>query len=479
MDFESKIIVKIIVMSISSLLPELDSKTIEIAKPDDEEHKPTRSILDENGESMNFENEQDNSTLEKVKENLIRNTDAQILAELNTKIPLPVSNESQELYISSPDNEIRTQTSDIFNPRSFRSSKPKKYFSEYTTIIKTQKHFHFLMDRWMKKRLAHIADSEIDLKPHNIEAIDSVPKIEAAPFPLLPSKFEIKAIIRSLDNEIAIERRKLKQFKKSQKNRTNLNQPITNIELKKGIRIIAGNVVAENTFKQVIEQNLQKTKQSHQVNLLSKQKIAGKYKRVGDLPQFFMDASPFIAPILNYLIQRKVAENKYNRQLTNHYVSIRQEYENYSEAVSDYHKLYQRAVDEWPPEFKLSTLRPTELSQVQPFCAPDVIQYKQQEEAECYLYYDENRLVSDPVKEHDAFKHRLIWTEDEKKIFYEKYAQHPREFKKIANALPGKCTKDVIEFYFLNRKPMNLHELDMKARTKGQHKKVISEGGSK
>ena len=73
----------------------------------------------------------------------------------------------------------------------------------------------------------------------------------------------------------------------------------------------------------------------------------------------------------------------------------------------------------------------------------------------------------------------VFFTNYAKKIFYEKYGQHPREFKKIANALPGKSTKDVIEFYFLNRIPMNLHELDVRARTKGHHKKVISEGSSK
>ena len=466
-------------MSTSSPVQENEAKDAETATREDHEHISITDIsLKEEIKDKLIINPQISGTNETKNDNLMEKEIDGGDAQEPVKEENLTADESIECN-SSPDNEIRTNTASIFNPRTFKSPKPQKYFTQYTNLINTQKQYQFRWDKTLKKRLEQYNDSPNNVVRENETVFENPPKIEAAPFPLLPSKQEVEAVIQELDDEIAREKNKLRELIILHNTKAKSVQSLQKLKNKKGIRNCFGNILTQNTFDRVKQQNLSKLKQTHQKNVLKNEQIIGKYKRIGDLPHFFMDNSFLQQPILNYLTHRRIEENKYNQQLATEYAKIRGEYDIMSDALSEYHKEYKAAVHEWPPEFKYSVLKPTELSEVQPYCAPDVNQYKLEEEQECFMYYDENMLVEDPVKEHEMFKRRLAWTDDEKKIFYEKYGQHPREFKKIANALPGKSTKDVIEFYFLNRLPMNLHELDVRARTKGHHKKVISEGSSK
>ena len=466
-------------MSTPSPPQEPETKSMETEEP---ELGGAKSISIESKEKTDLpktETNKDNST--KEKENLMKlvEIDAPEVVSPNTAQKHNSSIDESVDYNSSPDNEIRTKTADTFNPRKYTCTKPHQLFTLYTNTIKSRDQFQFFWSKTMKKRLESYEKHSHQAKLQFSENYQINQKIEAAPFPLLPSKYEVLAAIQSIDDELIKEKNKLRQLIKIRNSRIQSKPQSQNLENKKGVRSIFGNIVVQSTFETVKQQNFLKLQKSHKTNFIPNHQMYGKFKRIGDLPYYFKDNSDLSEPILNYLTHRKIEENKFNQQLATEYAYIHSKHEDLSNAVTEYYKLYQRSVDEWPPEFQFSTPRPTELSQVQPYCAPDVIQYKLQEEQECYLYYDENMLVEDPVKEHEQYKRRLTWTDDEKKIFYEKYALHPREFKKIANALPGKSTKDVIEFYFLNRKPMNLHELDLRARTKGHHKKVISEGGAK
>jgi hypothetical protein len=91
------------------------------------------------------------------------------------------------------------------------------------------------------------------------------------------------------------------------------------------------------------------------------------------------------------------------------------------------------------------------------------------------MFNDQNRLCEDPVLEHQRFKRRIVWTDKEVRKFLEKYAEHPKQFRKIAKDLPGKTVKDLIEFYYLKRFELNLKEVGGAAKRRGKMK-VISEG---
>lgn len=79
-------------------------------------------------------------------------------------------------------------------------------------------------------------------------------------------------------------------------------------------------------------------------------------------------------------------------------------------------------------------------------------------------FYDMNRYVSNPELEHDNFKKRNAWSNDEINVFIESYAKYPKKFKKIADELPSKKVNDVIEFYYLHKKDLNLKQYNIKAK---------------
>eukprot|EP00210_Caulerpa_lentillifera_P004129 g3937.t1 len=67
-------------------------------------------------------------------------------------------------------------------------------------------------------------------------------------------------------------------------------------------------------------------------------------------------------------------------------------------------------------------------------------------------FIDTSRFVSDA--EQDLLKHFECkpWSEEEKKIFMEKFIEHPKDFYKIAQFLPYRTTGDCVEFFYSNKK---------------------------
>jgi hypothetical protein len=65
------------------------------------------------------------------------------------------------------------------------------------------------------------------------------------------------------------------------------------------------------------------------------------------------------------------------------------------------------------------------------------------------VWSDWNGLREDPVSDSVLFAKRNQWAPEEVAIFFEKYEIYPRKFARIARYLPGKSTKDVIEYYYM------------------------------
>jgi hypothetical protein len=165
---------------------------------------------------------------------------------------------------------------------------------------------------------------------------------------------------------------------------------------------------------------------------------------------------------------RLVAFQKASR-LALEYVERRALWEQFSAALNDYAHESRTLIDSWPPEFVRTPKIGEPMDSDEPM-------YLDAMEAENYCFYDMNRFVPDPVKAHNEYRTRLAWTQSEVKTFVERYAQHPKEFKRIAAALPGKSVKDVIEFYSIHRIDLNLKDVDVSARKRGRKKVLISEG---
>lgn len=89
-----------------------------------------------------------------------------------------------------------------------------------------------------------------------------------------------------------------------------------------------------------------------------------------------------------------------------------------------------------------------------------------------HLYSDTNRLIQDPEAHYEVHKVLDNWTQDEVDIFCRRYAMYPKQFGKIASALPDKSFQDCVLFYYRNKGQRNFRALVDKRSKDGKKKKA-------
>lgn len=72
---------------------------------------------------------------------------------------------------------------------------------------------------------------------------------------------------------------------------------------------------------------------------------------------------------------------------------------------------------------------------------------------EC-LFDDTNGLVDDPASFYDPRSGFHDWTPEEEAIFYDKYAEYPKQFGIIASALPNKTAAQCVLYYYIHKKKL-------------------------
>ncbi|OHT09303.1 hypothetical protein TRFO_21872 [Tritrichomonas foetus] len=307
------------------------------------------------------------------------------------------------------------------------------------------------------------------------------PKITpAAPFPSLPSNQQIQDAIHLLNEEIKSAKAELTHLEHVQQRgifkvadyRT--RSPEINVQYYKGF------IIPHNMVNAVEAQSQKRATASQSMYTLAPTQNQVKFRQVVDLP--FMKEQitrheDVMEPMLRTLKNWKSIVAEKSRLLTRQYVERHALWEQFNGPLCEYTHESRKHIDLWPPEFAKTTLKSAlpEASLLH-WVSNDEPMYLDEMEKRQFTMYDMNRYVEDPVAEHLAYKRRLVWTEQEVKIFLERYTQHPREFKRIATALPSKCVKDVIEFYHIHRIDLNLKEIEVASRKKGQRTKRISEG---
>ena len=70
-----------------------------------------------------------------------------------------------------------------------------------------------------------------------------------------------------------------------------------------------------------------------------------------------------------------------------------------------------------------------------------------------------NGFIADPQAEEKERKRKTNWNDREKAIFFERFLQHPKNFKKISNYLDFKTEGDCVSYYYTNK-----HTLDLKRK---------------
>eukprot|EP01103_Thecamoeba_quadrilineata_P012969 TRINITY_DN346_c3_g2_i1.p1 TRINITY_DN346_c3_g2~~TRINITY_DN346_c3_g2_i1.p1 ORF type:complete len:1091 (+),score=236.31 TRINITY_DN346_c3_g2_i1:398-3274(+) len=92
-------------------------------------------------------------------------------------------------------------------------------------------------------------------------------------------------------------------------------------------------------------------------------------------------------------------------------------------------------------------------------------------------YINKNGQIDDVVRYDQEKKNQNPWTEDEKNIFLIKYLEAPKQFGFIKSFLPNKSLKEVIDYYYVNKRQLQLKKFvkDNNARRRAPIRKNLSE----
>ncbi|GAA6062101.1 hypothetical protein JCM10212_002351 [Sporobolomyces blumeae] len=90
---------------------------------------------------------------------------------------------------------------------------------------------------------------------------------------------------------------------------------------------------------------------------------------------------------------------------------------------------------------------------------------------------DERYRVDDPVEAYGIRAPMETWTEAEVETFCKRYAQHPKQFGKIAQGLPGKSTAQCVLFYYRMKNAIDFRSLSERRGRDGRRKKTKKRPG--
>lgn len=298
----------------------------------------------------------------------------------------------------------------------------------------------------------------------------------AAPNPILPQASEIRTLIDETDTEIAKLKQTIADLNREMELACLSAPSVSEIKTETAVQNYHGFLIPHNPIEVLRRENSGYIQKSHSNNIIQAKNT--KYLHIAQLPEYQNEMNTqenYLNPMLRVVLEEKTLLRTKKVQLAWEYKQRNAPWNELNNYISVYNHESHGSIDLWPPEFALNKLKTTDKSILLPLCAPDQPMLLSDSDKQAELYYDENSFVENPEYEHLMYKKRITWTESEKQIFLDKYAQHPRQFKKIAAALPLKSVKDVIEYYYINRIKLNLKELEKIVHSRGRKRAILSE----
>jgi hypothetical protein len=187
------------------------------------------------------------------------------------------------------------------------------------------------------------------------------------------------------------------------------------------------------------------------------------------------DHSTFLPLALTSAVWRAALLHEHRSALVGHYVSLREKWRTeLCPAVDSYNLRGRGARVEWGEEQLRQPTVPFEGPSAVAWTAPDVAQRFSFEPDE-RVFGGDAGLVEDPVAEHAAFMRRIAWSAEEREEFVRVFWDAPHQFAKVAQAFPGKCTKDIVEMYYLSKwaEPMLIGK-ERKVRRENKPKRKVT-----
>jgi hypothetical protein len=243
-----------------------------------------------------------------------------------------------------------------------------------------------------------------------------------------------------------------------------------------GIREYHNMFLCESIIDSVITDNRQRKKES------AISEAPTKFRHILDLPHFreiIREQSQNVSALYVTHVTKKEIIREKQIALAHQFCQYHEHWTEMCDRVDEYSTRVRILPDKWPPEFPKGRTKSDNPEDLRKWMAPDQPMYMCRSSAMAGCGLDGCGLVDDPVLEHEEFRGRLTWSEEEQKKFLSKYTQHPKKFRLIAESLPLKSVKDVIEFYYVNRYRLSLKEKEGVRRKRGGVKRVFSEGSAK
>jgi hypothetical protein len=297
-------------------------------------------------------------------------------------------------------------------------------------------------------------------------------KIPAAPFPSLPTRVELQEHTSSIEREIASAKADLSSLLHE---RSSFDAPHRTQALPtpaSSVREYNNIILVDSVIDSVMSDNRQRKEasESHPSPI--------QFKHIAELPRFqglIRDHGKSLVPLLTSHLFARQIERERELELTLEFVAKHGKWKETSDWISKLSDMTRPDLtEEWPKKF--GPAAPTRLlpafSVVLP--APDEPMFISQTLRSSNCFYDRNSFVEDPSAEFDDFRGRISWSGEEEGEFIAKYIQHPKKFNIIAQSLPLKSTKDVIEFYYVNKDRLSLKAKE--GARKLRRSRLISEG---
>lgn len=300
----------------------------------------------------------------------------------------------------------------------------------------------------------------------------------AAPFPSLPSRRDVQELRAQAEREIERCDADLRVLMNEQKS-IDAAPPLSCCGSANGVRMYRGMILSDALLRDVLAANRRKKMESEA--RVTSGWSAREFRSVQELPQYRRVAAGLRAnalPALYHSFVRKEVAAERQRALAGEYAVRRAQWEANNGVLDDYSLRMNSKSSNWPPEFPKDVPAVDDGARLR-WAAPDQEMYCREEERRLNGFRNANGYVDDPVGAYREYKERVVWTDDEKSIFVDKYRQYPKKFEKIQDFLPDKSYKEIVEFYYQHKYELGLKENEGLTKKRGGRRKIVSEGTSK
>ena len=303
------------------------------------------------------------------------------------------------------------------------------------------------------------------------------PPPPAAPFPVLPKKDEVLELKKEIDSSIKDCQIELSTLRQASSMLESGNQGLAMMEPDSlGVAEVGGFIISNNLIDSIISQNKKSATLSEQ-----EARIETNHEMMLTIHSPFMvdemtNHDEMLPLMFTSVFYHHEIEREKEEALAAQYEEIHKTWEKQNDAIDTMNTKEHNFSFRWPEEMASKQTKDPKDENLRMVVAPDIHMLLDPSEKEVQRVWSDTNLVEDPEGEHQKFKSRLRWTDEEKQIFVDKYCAHTKCFSKIASYLPDKTVKDTIEFYYLNKELLDLDGLQAASKRRGSKKRVVTEG---